>query len=99
MAEARDWRVHPDPDTGEVDEQQLNKNLLELGVMLRKGGGSAAIFTNRKRVPENPHELPTERYTESVDIRWMARTDTAPRYEEAPVAEAPAEPVVAEPAE
>lgn len=84
MAEARDFRVHADPETGEVDEQKLAKVLYEIGVLLRLGGGGVTLLANRRRVPDHPAELPTERFTESVDVRWMARTDTPPRFEEVP---------------
>lgn len=92
MAEARMWRVHPGED-GEVDEQALNKTLFEIGVMLRRGGGGVNLVANRRSVPENDHELPSERYTESVDVQWLARTDTRPRFEDVPPPAASAEPI------
>ena len=96
MAEARDFRVHADPETGEVDEQKLAKVLYEVGVLLRLGGGGVTLLANRRRVPDHPAELPTERFTESVDVRWMARTDTPPRFEEVPAVAAEAPEVDAE---
>jgi hypothetical protein len=78
MAEARQWTVGPDPDTGEVDEQALNEALFEAGVFLKRGGGGIIARAHRLRNPEIPSEL----YTESVTFQWLARSDTKPRAEE-----------------
>jgi hypothetical protein len=79
MAQARPWIVHPDPETGVVDDDDAIQALAELWVMLKRGGGAAQLIP--RRAPDA--EFPDVRHTVRLDIQWLSRTDTAPTIEPA----------------
>lgn len=93
MAQARNWFVEPDPETGEVDPEDLQGALFECAVFLMRAGGATQQMAIRKEDPTRPGVF----FTESVVIQWVARTDTQPQPEKAPKADVPEEPVKLEP--
>jgi hypothetical protein len=87
MAQARQWTVPPDSETGEVDQELLGAALYDAGVMLRRAGGMVGMQAIRLQV-DGPEHVTTH-----VVVQWHARTDSKPRFEESAAPAPAAEPV------
>jgi hypothetical protein len=85
------WVVEADPETGELDPEQITEAIVEAATIVNRVGGVVLIASRREELPPDTWGVPVEGVygTTALVVKWesyapVPRPQPAPEPEEAP---------------